>query len=114
MKNRYVLQFALMASLSAFGLSACNRTDSVEAARERDAAADRNAMSTDDKAFARYAAEVHNSEIALAQQAKEKSSNKCVLSYADAVIASNSDALKSLSKNVGFQSKEELWDTKSH
>ncbi len=76
--------------------------------------ADRNAMSNDDEAFARYAAQVHNAEIALAEQAKQKSTNKDVLSYANAVIDSNSDALKSLSKNVGFQSEEALWDTKRH
>ena len=114
MKNRYVLQFVLMAFLSAFGLSACNRTDRVEAARERDAVADRNAMSSDDEAFARYAAEVHNAQNALAEQAKQKSTNKDVLSYADAVIHLNSDALKSLSKNVGFESDTALWDTKRH
>src|SRR5262245_3299365 len=112
MKNKCLLTFALIVSLSAFGSSACNRSDRVEAARETDT--DRNAMTNDDKDFIVYAAEMHNGEIAMAHQAKDKSTNQDVRSYADSVIKLHSDALKDLSENLGSQSSQASLDTKSH
>ena len=109
-----ILALALIVFLSAFGLSACNRTDRVEAAREPDTVDNRNVMTDDDKDFVTYASEMHNGEIGMAQQAKQKSRNDDVRSYADAVIKLHSDALKDLSHDLGSQSKEASWDTKSH
>jgi putative membrane protein len=115
MKNRSILTLSLIVFLSAFGLSACNRSDRVEAAREPDTAADnRNVLTDDERDFVVYASEMHNGEIAMAEQAKHKSTNADVRSYADSVIKSHSDALKSLWHNLGSTSKEASWDTRSH
>jgi putative membrane protein len=114
MKSKCVWTFALIVFLSGFGLIACNRADRVEAAREPDTVADRNAMTDDDKDFTTYAAEMHNGEIAMAHQAKDKSANEDVRLYADSVMKLHSGALKDLSQGLGSQSSESSWDTKSH
>jgi putative membrane protein len=115
MQTKSILTLSLIVLLSAFGLSACNRPDRVEAAREPDTATDnRNVLTDDERDFIVYAAEMHNGEIAMAYQAKQKSNNGEVRSYADSVIKSHSDALKGIWDNLGSTSKEASWDTKSH
>ena len=113
-KNKSVLTLSLALLLATFGVNGCQRSERVEAAREPDAADQRNALTVDEKDFAVYASEMHNGEIAMAKQAKGKSDNKEVRSYADSVIRLHSDALKDLSHNLGSQSNEASWDTKSH
>jgi len=96
-------------------MNACSRTDRVEAAREPDAVPDqRNVLTDEDKDFLVYTAEMHTGEIGMAKQAKQKSTNAEVRSYADSVIQSHSDALKRLSREIGSPSNEASWDTRSH
>jgi putative membrane protein len=101
-----------------FGLSACSRSDSVEAAREPDAVDRSNNLTAEDKEFIEYAAEMHAGEIKLAQLAQQKSLNDDVKDYADAVIASHTDALKKLSDRTGqsrwVENKTISLDTKRH
>ena len=101
MKTLFSLIFALV-FLVGFGLTACQRSDNVEAARETIAGRDRSSSFTeDDKDFIDYAAEMHAGEIKLAELAKQKSSNEDIKEYADVVIASHTDALKELSDRTG-------------
>ena len=84
-----------------FGLNACDRSDRVEAARETDSRDDRQDMLTEeDKDFVLYASEMHIGEADLAKLAKQKSMNKDITDYADAVIGSHADALKQLSERM--------------
>jgi uncharacterized protein (DUF305 family) len=69
-----------------FWLSACSRSDSVEAAREPDAVDLSNNLTAEDKEFIEYATEMHAGEIKLAQLAQQKSLNDDIKDYADAVI----------------------------
>jgi putative membrane protein len=101
MKTLFSLIFALVL-LVGFGLTACQRSDTVEAARETVAGRDRSIrVTTDEKDFIDYAAEMHAGEIKLAQLAKQKSSRQDIKEYADVVIASHTDALKELSDRTG-------------
>ena len=117
MKPTRVLIFSLFIILSAFGLNACNRSDGVEAAREPDARYDHHSVLTqDDKEFVLYASEMHVGEANMAKDAKQKSANKDVLAYADAVIRNHSDALKQLSGTFGNDvvSRNGSEDTQRH
>lgn len=111
MKKNPLLTLSFIALLSCFGLSACERSTGVEAAREPDR---QNVLTADDKDFADYAAEMHTGEIEMAKQAKQKSSNDDVRDYADKVIDVHSKALDHLSHDFGKQSNEASLDTKSH
>jgi len=112
MQTKSILSLSLIILLSAFGLNACNRPNRVEAAREPDN--NRNVLTDDERDFIVYAAEMDNGEIAMAQQAKQKSTNGEVRSYADSVIQSHSAALRAIWDNLGSTSKEASWDTKNH
>ena len=99
MKTKFILSIFIL--LFGFGLNACNRSDSVEAAREPDSLDDRQKMLTEEeKDFVLYASEMHVGEIELAKQAMQKSTNKNVREYADAVIRGHSNALKRLSDRM--------------
>jgi putative membrane protein len=114
MKNKIVLILFLIV-LSSFGLTACDRSQRVEAARELESIYDREDILTDEeKDFATYTSEMHVGEIDMAKQAKQKSTNEDVRDYADSVIRAHSDALEDLSNNLGVQSNEPSWDTKFH
>jgi putative membrane protein len=110
--------FSLFILLAGFGLNACDRSDRVEAGRETDALNDRPSMlSAEDKDFVEYESEMHVGEIDLAKQAKQKSTNKDVTEYADAVIRGHSDALDQLSDRIkerGAVSSTASLDTKYH
>src|SRR6185295_13721737 len=97
MKTLYALLISLV--LAAFGLTACQRQDKVEAAAEPDR--DRaNALTPELKEFTDYAAEMHSGEIMLAQLAIQKSSSNDVKNYAVAVINSHTEALEDLSNQM--------------
>jgi len=118
MKTLFSLIFALV-FLVGFGLTACQRSQNVEAARETIAGRDRSTSFTaDDKDFIDYAAEMHAGEIKLAELAKQKSSNEDVQEYADVVIANHTDALKELSDRTGQdrtpQTTTASLDTENH
>ena len=118
MKIKSGLSLAFSILLTVAGLSACNRSDKVEAAREPDSVNDRGSvLNQGDKDFIVYASEMHVGEINMAKQAKEKSMNKDVRDYADSVIRAHSDALDQLSdamdKNAP-DSKVGSLDTKMH
>jgi putative membrane protein len=110
------LILALTILLAGFGLNACNRSDSVQAARETDSAADRRDMLTaEDKDFIEYASEMHTGEIDMAKQAKDKSNNEAVRDYADTVIRAHTDALKDLGRvRDASLSRKASEDTKLH
>jgi len=73
MKTASISMLSLML-IAGLGLSACNRSETVEASREP-AAADRpNNFTSEDKMFIDYAAGMHAGEIMLAELAKQKSS----------------------------------------
>jgi putative membrane protein len=115
MKTTSILLFSLCLAVG-FGLSACERSERVEAARETDSVNDaaRN-FSEDERFFTEYAGGMHAGEIELAKMAKDKSSNEQIKDYADAVIDSHSDALKELSDVTGQDGTPEAsLDTKDH
>jgi putative membrane protein len=98
------------------GLGACS--DRAPAEREGLALADDQTFLTDEeREFIEYAAEMHTGEIAMAQQAKEKSSNDGVKKHADAVIKTHSEALKELGSRTrawADLSKHASADTEGH
>ena len=100
MKTLHSLIFALIL-FAGFGLTACQRSDNVEAAREADTVSDRASLTADENEFIEYAAEMHAGEIKLAELAKQKSSREDIKEYADVVIASHKDALDELSDRTG-------------
>jgi putative membrane protein len=112
--NVTILALMLVAGV---GLSACS-----DRAPQRDiegyAMTDESKIFTDlEKEFVEYASEMHVGEIALAQQAKQKSSNEGVTKYADAVIKTHTDALENLSDRAEGSaelSKKASRDTESH
>jgi putative membrane protein len=115
MKTIQVGILALMLVAST-GLIACS--DRTEADREGYALADDpNFLTAAEKDFILYASEMHVGEIALAQQAKQKSSNEGVTKYADAVIKTHTDALAQLSdktEGIAEPSKTASDDTEGH
>ncbi len=120
MKTLHVLIASLILVLG-FGLTACQRSDKdkVEAAREPDRLDKPNAVLTaDEKEFTDYAAEMHTGEIKMAELAKEKSQDRDVTNYADAVIARHTDALILLSahanQNRTLQNTKASLDTERH
>lgn len=98
------------------GLSACSGRDQTD----RDGLAladDQNFLNQFEKEFIQYASEMHVGEIAMAQQAKQKSSNEDVTKHADAVIKTHSDALEELAdrtKGIAEPSKNASRDTEEH
>jgi putative membrane protein len=117
MKILSMLIFSLILA-AGFGLSACSRSDSVEAAREADAVDRPNNLTADDEEFIKYAAEMHAGEIKLAQLAMQKSLRDDIKDYANAVVASHSDALTKLSDWTGqnrmVENRTASLDTKRH
>jgi putative membrane protein len=108
----------LILALAIVGLGACSRSD--PAKNNPDSLAlvdDQNTLTDEEKNFIDYASEMHTGEIAMAQQAKEKSTNDSVKQHADAVIKTHSDALKALSERIGRSariSKTASADTQNH
>ena len=114
MKALYTWIFGLI-FVAAFSLTACQRSDDVEAARDTDRADRAMNLTEDEKEFVKYAAEMHTGEIKLAELAKQKSSSEDVKNYADAVIDVHTDALKDLSDRVGQQQTTNAsLDTENH
>ena len=115
MKTIQVMILALML-VTGIGLIACS--DGAQADREGYALADDpNFLTEAEKEFIEYASEMHVGEIAMAHQAKEKSSNEDVTKHADAVIKTHSDALEELSERTRGSaelSKTASADTEGH
>jgi len=123
MKTLSIVMLSLALLAIGAGVTACERSDRVEAAREPDAVNDRSNdrstfLSADEKEFTDYAAEMHVGEINMAQLAKQKSTNEDVKNYADEVIKGHSNALKQLSNRTGqnrtLETTQGSLDTKYH
>lgn len=115
--TRPIQVLTLSLALVAFtGFSACS--DRVEADNDGLAMADDTPFLTDtEKHFIEYSAEMHVGEIAMAEQAKQKSSNDDVKKYADAVIKTHTDALDVLedgTERLTKLSTEASGDTAGH
>jgi putative membrane protein len=112
------LQAGILALVMVVALGACSRTDRAETNSEGYALVDeQNTLTDAEKRFIEYASEMHTGEIAMAQQAIEKSSNDNVKEHANAVIKTHSDALTSLSERIGKSgriSKLASGDTQNH
>jgi putative membrane protein len=100
MKTASILALTLFLA-AGFGLSACSRSDSVEAAREPGTPDRVNTFNDTDKIFIDYAAGMHAGEIRLAELAKQKSTREDIKAYADDVIETHKDALEKLSDTTG-------------
>jgi putative membrane protein len=115
MRTIPVLMLALLL-VAGIGLSACS--DGGQADRDGLALADdQNFLTDTEKQFIDYAAEMHIGEIAMAQDAKQKSSNEEVKNYADDVIQTHSEALDDLrgsTKGLAELSKDASGDTQGH
>jgi putative membrane protein len=115
MKTIQVMTLTLMLVASA-GLSACS--DRAAADGEGYALVDdRNFLTEAEREFVEYASEMHVGEIAMAQQAKQKSSNEDVTRHADAVIKTHSDALEELAnrtEGIAEPSTTASADTEGH
>jgi putative membrane protein len=114
---KIILTFSLILA-AGFGLGACNRSDSVEAAREPELLDGTNNLTAEDQEFIQYAAEMHAGEIKMAELAKQKSSREDIKNYADAVITSHKDAFEELSDKTGenrtLENTNASVDTKRH
>jgi putative membrane protein len=112
------IQVLILALVVVVGLGACSRSDRAETNPEGLAMVDdQNALTDAEKDFIEYASEMHTGEIAMAQQAKEKSTNDSVKAHADAVISTHTDALSTLSERIGRSariSKTASADTRNH
>jgi putative membrane protein len=115
MKTIHIMTLALLL-VAGMGLSACSdRTEDNEVGYAM--ADDQRSLTEAEKQFVLYASEMHVGEIALAQQAKEKSTDDGVTKHADAVIKTHSDALEDLSDRLGRSaevSKTASGDTQNH
>jgi putative membrane protein len=118
MKSLSVLVCSAFILLFAFGLNACGRSDSVEASREADSIDNRDNLTSEDREFVLYASEMHLGEIDMAKQAREKSTNKDIVKYADSVIEKHVKAANLLSDKMkeqqGIVSSNPSMDTQGH
>jgi putative membrane protein len=111
------IHVTILALLLVVGLSACSDRAEADRGDGYALADDQNFLTDAEKQFVLYASEMHVGEIALAEQAKQKSSNEGITKHADAVIKTHKDALEDLSdrtKGIAEPSKVASSDTKGH
>ena len=119
MRSVFALISTVFILLLGLGLSGCGRSDDkVEAARESTAMDNRENLTLEDREFVLYASEMHMGEIDMAKQARERSTNKDIVKYADAVIAKHVEAANRLSDKMseqpGLVSSNASMDTQNH